>query len=68
MTGVRLDSTTTYGYHRRWTDAAWIQQRHRPDLPQLKLMAAAEPSGHLIASDVLAGHKADDPLYQPCSC
>ena len=25
---------------------------HRPDLPQLKLMAAAEPSGHLIASDV----------------
>jgi transposase len=37
---------------------------HRPDLPQLKLMAA-EPSGHLIASDVLAGHKADGPLYQP---
>jgi transposase len=39
---------------------------HRPDLPQLKLMAAgAEPSGHLMASDVLAGDKADDPLYLP---
>ena len=39
---------------------------HRPDLPQLKLMAAcAEPSGHMIASDVLAGQRADDPLYVP---
>ena len=39
---------------------------HRPDLPQLKLMAAAaEPSGHLIASDVLPGQRADDPLYVP---
>jgi hypothetical protein len=27
---------------------------HRPDMPQLKLMAAAaEPSGHLLASGVL---------------
>src|SRR5215468_10772736 len=39
---------------------------HRPDLPQLKLMAAAaEPSGHLIACDVHAGQWADDPLYTP---
>jgi transposase len=39
---------------------------HRPDLPQLKPMAAAaEPSGHLLASDVLSGDKADDPLYLP---
>ena len=69
MTGVRLDSTTTYGYHTP-TENGLMQhgysKDHRPDLPQLKLMAAAaEPSGHLIASDVLAGHKADDPLYQP---
>jgi transposase len=35
-------------------------------LAQLKLMAAAaEPSGHLIASDVVAGQRADDPLYVP---
>lgn len=39
---------------------------HRPDLAQLKLMAAAaEPSGHLIASDAVAGQRADDPLYVP---
>src|SRR5271167_4339210 len=39
---------------------------HRPDLPQLKIMAAAaEPSGHLIASDVYPGQTPDDPLYLP---
>ena len=39
---------------------------HRPDLPQLKLMAAtAEPSGHLLACDVHPGQSADDSLYQP---
>jgi transposase len=39
---------------------------HRPDLPQLKLMAAAaEPSGHLMACDVHPGPCADDPLYTP---
>jgi len=39
---------------------------HRPDLPQLKLMAAAvQPGGLCIACDVHAGHKADDPLYTP---
>jgi transposase len=39
---------------------------HRPDLPQLKIMAAAvEPSGHLLASDLYPGQTADDPLYLP---
>jgi len=39
---------------------------HRPDLPQLKLMAAAaEPTGQLIASDVVSGQSADDSLYTP---
>jgi transposase len=69
MTGVRLDSTTTYGYHTTTEDGVMqygYSKDHRPDLPQLKLMAAAaEPSGHLLASDVLAGDKADDPLYLP---
>jgi transposase len=66
---VRLDSTTTYGYHT--PTAQGVMQHghskdHRPDLPQLKLMAAAaEPSGHLLACDVYAGQKADDPLYLP---
>jgi transposase len=69
LTGVRLDSTTSYGYH-QVQDGGLMQyghsKDHRPDLPQLKLMAAAaEPSGHVIASDVLAGQQADDPLYVP---
>jgi transposase len=70
VAGVRLDSTTSYGYHQ--PQEAGIMQYgghskdHRPDLPQLKLMAAAaEPSGHLIACDVEAGQRADDPLYIP---
>jgi len=68
--GVRLDSTTSYGYHQPH-EGGLMQygghsKDHRPDLPQLKLMAAAaEPSGHLIASDVVPGQRADDPLYVP---
>jgi transposase len=69
LTGIRLDSTTSYGYH-HVTEAGVMQRGHskdyRPDLPQLKLMAAAaEPSGYLIASDVHPGQCADDPLYTP---
>ena len=69
LTGVRLDSTTSYGYHQVHDDGLMqyghSKDRH-PDLPQLKVMAAAaEPAGHLIASDILAGQKADDPLYVP---
>jgi transposase len=68
-TGVRLDSTTVSGYHTP-TEGGLMQQGHskdhRPDLPQLKLMAAAaEPSGHLMASNVRSGERADDPLYRP---
>jgi transposase len=66
---VRLDSTTTCGYH-TITPEGLMQlghsKDHRPDLPQLKIMAAAaEPSGHLMASDLYPGQTADDPLYLP---
>jgi transposase len=66
---VRLDATTTCGYH-TITPEGLMQlghsKDHRPDLPQLKIMAAAvEPSGHLIASDLYPGQTADDPLYLP---
>jgi transposase len=69
-TGVRLDSTTSYGYHQPHEEGLMQHgghsKDHRPDLPQLKLMAAAaEPAGHLIASDVVPGQRADDPLYVP---
>ena len=66
---IRLDSTTSYGYH-TVTEGGLMQlghsKDHRPDLPQLKLMAAAaEPTGLLVASDVHPGNAADDPLYLP---
>jgi transposase len=39
---------------------------HRPDLPQLKLMAAAaQPTSHMLACDIVPGQSADDPLYLP---
>ncbi len=69
VSGVRLDSTTSYGHHRLRENG--LMQRghskdHRPDLAQLKLMAAAaEPTGQLLAMDVKAGNAADDPLYTP---
>lgn len=69
VASVRLDSTTTYGYHTPTEDGVrphGHSQDHRPDLPQLKLMAAAaEPSGHLLACDVHPAQAADDPLYLP---
>jgi len=67
--GIRLDSTTTYGYHRTKEDGLMQyghSKDHRPDQPQLKLMAAAaEPWGHLLGVDVHPGQAADDPLYVP---
>jgi transposase len=66
---IRLDSTTSFGYHTITPDG--IMQRghskdHRPDLPQLKLMAAAaQPTSHLVACDIVPGQSADDPLYLP---
>jgi len=68
LTGVRLDSTTITGYHTPTEDGLkqlGHSKDHRPDLPQLKLMAAAEPAGHLLAHDPVAGQHADDPLYTP---
>jgi transposase len=66
---VRLDATTSYGYH-AIDDGGLMQlghsKDHRPDLPQIKLMAAAaEPSGMFLAGDVHPGNAADDPLYLP---
>jgi transposase len=66
---VRLDSTTTSGY---WTvtDKGLFQfghsQDHRADLPQVKVMLATlDPLGLPLASEVLSGEHADDPLYVP---
>lgn len=66
---IRLDSTTTYGYHQVNEEGIMqlgYSKDHRPDLPQLKLMAAAaEPSGYLLGSEVYSGESSDDGLYIP---
>jgi transposase len=66
---VHLDSTTSFGYHAIDDDGLMQlghSKDHRPDLPQIKLMAAAaEPSGLFLAGDVHPGNAADDPLYLP---
>jgi transposase len=66
---VRLDSTTFCGYHTIDPDGVMQlghSKDHRPDLAQLKLMAAAaQPSGQLFACDIHPGNAADDPLYVP---
>jgi transposase len=69
VTGVRLDSTTSYAYHEVTADGLLQfghSKDHRPDLPQIKLMAAvAQPTAQGIACDIVPGNSADDPLYLP---
>ncbi len=69
LEGIRLDTTTSYGYHTPFPGGLMQigqSKDHRPDLPQLKVMAAAvEGTGHWVACDVHAGQCADDPLYTP---
>jgi transposase len=66
---IRLDSTTASGY---WavTEDGLCQfghsKDHRPDLPQVKVMLAAlDPLGLPVATDIVPGQRADDPLYVP---
>jgi transposase len=65
----RLDSTTASGYG-TVTEAGLFQvghrQAHRPDLPQVKVMLSAlDPLGMPVATDVVAGQRAEDPLDVP---
>jgi transposase len=67
---VHLDSTTASAYT-TVSDAGLLQfghsKDHRPDLPQVKVMQAVlDPLGMPLATDVVSGEKADDPLYIPC--
>jgi transposase len=66
---VRLDSTTASGYWRVTEDGLFQfghSKDHRPDLPQVKVMLAAlDPLGLPVATDVVPGQRADDPLYTP---
>jgi transposase len=66
---VRLDTTTASG-HWQVTEAGIFQYGHskdyRPDLPQLKVMLSSlDPLGMPLATQVVSGNRADDPLYLP---
>jgi transposase len=66
---VRVDATTASGY---WTvsEGGLLQfghsKDHRPDLPQVKVMLSSlDPLGMPLATQVVSGERADDPLYVP---
>jgi transposase len=66
---VRLDSTTASSYGAVSEDGLLQlghSKDHRPDLGQLKVMLATlDPLGMPLATEVLSGERADDPLYLP---
>jgi transposase len=66
---VRLDSTTASGDWSVTEDGLFQfghSKDHRPDLPQVKIMMSAlDPLGMPVATDVVPGQRADDPLYVP---
>jgi transposase len=66
---VRLDSTTASGYWTVTEDGLFQfghSKDHRPDLPQVKVMLSVlDPLGLPVATDVVPGQRADDPLYLP---
>jgi transposase len=65
----RLETTTASGYWSVTEDGLFQfghSQDHRPDLPQVKvLLSVLDPLGLPVATDVVPGQRADDPLYLP---
>jgi transposase len=67
---VHVDSTSASAYA-TVSEGGLFQFGHRkdyrPDLPQVKVMQAVlDPLGMPLATDVVSGERADDPLYRPC--
>ena len=67
---IHVDSTSANAYA-TVTEDGLFQFGHskdqRPDLPQVKVMQAVlDPLGMPLATDVVSGERADDPLYVPC--
>ena len=66
---VRIDTTSGSGYWRVTEDGLFQlghSKDHRPDLPQLKVvLATLDPLGMPVATQIVSGNKADDPLYIP---
>ncbi len=65
---VRLDPTTVSGHHAGGEDSLFQYGHSKDDatLKQVKvMMAALDPLGLPLVTEVVAGDKADDPLYIP---
>ena len=66
---VRIDSTTAKGYGEVTTEGLFQfghSKDHRPDLPQVKInLSVLDPLGLPVTTTVVAGERADDPLYVP---
>ena len=66
---IRIDNPTASGYWEVSEDGLFQlgnSKNRRPDLPQLKVaLAALDPLGMPLAVQVVAGDRADDPLYIP---
>jgi transposase len=67
---IHVDSTTASAYA-SVSEGGLFQFGHskddRPVLPQVKVMQAVlDPLGMPLATDVVSGERADDPLYVPC--
>src|SRR5215510_4920049 len=67
---VHVDSTSASAYTTVSENGLFQfghSKDHRPDLPQVKVMQAVlDPLGMPLATDVVSGERADDPLYVPC--
>jgi|SRR5712664_407532 len=67
---IHVDSTTASAYTSVSKDGLFQfghSKDYRPDLPQVKVMQAVlDPLGMPLATDVVSGERADDPLYIPC--
>jgi transposase len=66
---VRVDTTTVKSYAEA-IEQGLLQfghsKDHRPDLAQLKIvLATLDPWGMPLATEVLSGENADDPVYEP---
>jgi len=65
---VRLDATTVSGYHTSGEETLFQygHSKDDPSLAQVKvMMATLDPLGLPLATQVVAGNTADDPLYVP---
>jgi transposase len=68
-TCIHLDTTTSCGYHTIKPEGIMQlghSKDHRPDLPQLKIMAAVtQPFAFPLSTAIVPGNQADDGLYRP---